>query len=100
MLFIRHYDQVKQYYTLETPSSPGRPILAPIEALQCGEDFVIAARYYQNDKSKNTEEDIKLHEYQSMKLETEDTERFHLLSQLHVSDLIKTVILYEKMINF
>ena len=49
-LFIRHCDPVKQYFTLESPEHPGRPILAPIEALQCADDFVIAARYHEYDE--------------------------------------------------
>ena len=68
-------------------------------ALQCGEYFVIAARYYETDKIVSTQEEIKLHKYQNQIWEGEDSERFHLLSQLLVSDLIKTVILYENMIK-
>ena len=57
-MFIRHNDPRKQYYTLEAPSSPGRPIIAPIEALQFGDDFIIAARYYENNKNKNEESSV------------------------------------------
>ena len=31
-LYIRHYDPIKQYYTVEATSHPGRPIIAAIEA--------------------------------------------------------------------
>ena len=97
VLFIQRYDPIKQYYTVEATSNPGRPIIAPIEALHSGEDFVIAARYYENDKNVSTQGKIKLHEYQNQILEGEDSERLHQLSQLLVSDLTKTIILYEKM---
>ena len=69
-LYIRHYDPIKQYYTLEMPTHPGRPIIAPIGSLQCADDFVIAARYHEFHQKKHDE--IKLHEYQNLKLEDED----------------------------
>ena len=91
-LYIRHIDPVKQYMTLESPEHPGRPILAPIEAIQCADDFVIAARYREYDERNHSE--TPLHEYQNLDLTAEDEYRFHQLSQFNVSDLIKTVMLY------
>ena len=44
--FTRHVGPVEQYFTLESPEHPGRPILAPIETIQCADDFVVAARYH------------------------------------------------------
>ena len=90
-LFIRHFDPVKQYYTLESPAYPGRPILAPFESVQCADDFVIAARYHEYDEKKHDE--THLHEYQNMEFQNEDESRFHQLAQMKVSDLIKTVLL-------
>ena len=52
-LYIRHFDPIKHYYTLETPAHPGRPIIAPIESLQCADHFVIAARYHEFDEKKH-----------------------------------------------
>ena len=49
-LYIRYYDPVKEYYTLESTTSPGRPIIALQEGSQCADDFVVAARYYELDK--------------------------------------------------
>merc|ERR1712020_395606 len=90
-LYIRHVDPVKQYFTLE---SPEHPLLAPIEAIQCADDFVIAARYREYDERNHNE--TPLHEYQNLDLTAADEYRFHQLSQLKVSDLIKTVMLHEK----
>ena len=98
-LHIRHFDPVKQYYTVEAPSRPGRPIIAPLEALQCGEFFIIAARYYENDKTVGALDEIGLHVYQNQLLAGEKYARFHQLSQLTVSDLIKTKIMYDKLIK-
>ena len=66
-LSIRHFDPVKQYYTLESPAYPGRPIIALIESVQCADDFVIAARYHEYDEKKHHE--TQLHEYQNMELQ-------------------------------
>ena len=92
-LYIRHLDPVKKYFTLESPEHPGRPIPAPIEAIQCADDFVVAARYREYDEGTHSE--TPLHEYQNIELTAEDEHRFHQLSQFKVSDLIKTVMLYE-----
>ena len=93
-LYIRHIDPVKQYMTLESPEHPGRPILAPIEAVQCADDYVIAASYREYDERNHSE--TPLHEYQNLDLTAADEYRFHQLTQLKTSDLIKTVMLYEK----
>ena len=98
-LYIRNFDPIQQYYTSEAPSHPGRPIIAPLKALQCGENFVIAARYYENDKNLLTQYGITLQEYQNQLLEPEESCRFHQWSQLTVSDLIKFVIMYEKLVT-